>query len=82
MFDSEHLLSLQIRSYFKDLGIVESINDGIVKIKGLQDVANGEMVLFCLDSQNQVSGLILNLEANSVSAIVLGIDTEIKPVNL
>src|SRR5271156_4887673 len=73
-------LNIHLKSYFKDFGVVESVNDGIVKIKGLQSVANGEMVLFCIDNvDKQIFGLILNLEINNVSAIVLGLDTEIKP---
>jgi F0F1-type ATP synthase alpha subunit len=32
------------RSFFKNIGIVESVGDGIINILGLQNVANGEMV--------------------------------------
>jgi F0F1-type ATP synthase alpha subunit len=32
------------RHFFKNIGIVESVGDGIVNILGLQNVANGEMV--------------------------------------
>jgi len=71
-------LELNNRILFKDLGIVDSISDGIVNIKGLNDVANGEIVLFCTDI-GQISGLVLNLDINIVSAIVLSNDIEIKP---
>jgi len=48
------------RKFFKDLGIVESVGDGIINILGLQKAANGEMVEICTSEQNQ-KGLILNL---------------------
>jgi F-type H+/Na+-transporting ATPase subunit alpha len=63
---------------FKDLGIVDSISDGIVNIVGLNDVANSEMVLFCTE-KGYISGLVLNLDIYIVSAIVLDNDIEIKP---
>jgi F0F1-type ATP synthase alpha subunit len=48
------------RKFFKDLGIVESVGDGIINILGLQKAANGEMVEICTSERNQ-KGLILNL---------------------
>ena len=48
------------RKFFKDLGIVESVGDGIINILGLQKAANGEMVEICTSEINQ-KGLILNL---------------------
>ena len=48
------------RKFFKDLGIVESVGDGIINILGLQKAANGEMVEICTSEQNQ-KGLILHL---------------------
>jgi len=48
------------RKFFKDLGIVESVGDGIINMLGLQKAANGEMVEICTSEQNQ-KGLILNL---------------------
>jgi F0F1-type ATP synthase alpha subunit len=48
------------RKFFKDLGIVESVGDGIINILGLQKAANGEMVEICASEKNQ-KGLILNL---------------------
>jgi len=48
------------RKFFKDLGIVESVGDGIINILGLQKAANGEMVEICTSEATQ-KGLILNL---------------------
>jgi len=44
----------------------------------LTKVANGEMINFCVGNL-KISGLVLNLEATRVSAIVLGSDILIKP---
>ena len=63
---------------FKDIGIVDSISDGIVNIKGLNDVAYGEMVVFCTNTV-EVIGLVLNLDEVNVSAIILNNDIEVKP---
>lgn len=63
---------------FKHVGIVESICDGIVNIRGLKNVANGEMITFFI-SKFKIIGLILNLEITKVSAVVFANDVEIKP---
>jgi F0F1-type ATP synthase alpha subunit len=44
----------------------------------LAKVANGEMINFCIGNEN-IYGLVLNLESTCVSAIVLGSDIQIKP---
>ena len=36
------------RPFLNNIGIVESVGDGIVNILGLQNVANGEMVEICI----------------------------------
>jgi F-type H+-transporting ATPase subunit alpha len=69
-FDSDNL--------FLDLGIVVSISDGIVGISGLDNVANGEVIEFLAGSK-RIVGMVLNLEPEKVSAVVLGDDAEIKP---
>jgi F0F1-type ATP synthase alpha subunit len=38
---------------FSHLGIVEAIGDGIVSIKGLTNVANGDMIRFCISEKKQ-----------------------------
>jgi len=70
--------SYSLKSIFRNMGIVISIADGIVNIQGLNNVANGEMVSFCVGNK-QITGLVLNLESTKVSAVVLGDDFEIKP---
>jgi len=72
------LIKLDSTNLFLDLGIVTSISDGIVGIKGLDNVANGEVIEF-LAGKKRVVGMVLNLEPTKVSAVVLGEDSEIKP---
>jgi len=49
-------------------GTVVSVTDGIVRVHGLADVAYGEMLEF----PGNTFGLALNLEQDSVGAVVLG----------
>ena len=49
-------------------GTVVSVTDGITRIHGLSDVMQGEMLEF----PNNVYGVALNLERDSVGAVVLG----------
>ncbi len=49
-------------------GTVVSLTDGIVRIHGLNDVMQGEMIEF----PGNTFGLALNLERDSVGAVVLG----------
>ena len=51
-----------------DEGTIVSVNDGIVRIHGLANVMQGEM----LDFGDGLYGLALNLERDSVGAIVMG----------
>ena len=51
-----------------DEGTIVSVNDGIVRIHGLSNVMQGEM----LDFGEGLYGLALNLERDSVGAIVMG----------
>jgi F-type H+-transporting ATPase subunit alpha len=49
-------------------GTVVSLSDGIVRVHGLSDVMSGEMLEF----PNNTFGLALNLERDSVGAVILG----------
>ena len=69
----------QIKNYNVDLnvddvGTVLEIGDGIAHIHGLDKAMAGEL----LDFGNDVYGLVLNLEQESVGAVLLGGDTTIK----
>ena len=52
----------------RNVGTVVSVTDGIVRIHGLGDARYGEMLEFSADT----FGLALNLEQDSVGAVVLG----------
>ncbi|MFI4905183.1 MAG: F0F1 ATP synthase subunit alpha [Steroidobacteraceae bacterium] len=52
----------------RNIGIVVSVTDGICRIHGLADACYGEMIEF----PGSLFGLALNLEQDSVGAVVLG----------
>ena len=55
-------------SDYRSKGTVVSVTDGIVRIYGLSEVMQGEMILF----PGNVYGMAMNLERDSVGAVVLG----------
>ena len=69
----------QIGSYAVDVDVAEvgtivSIGDGIARVHGVQNTMAGEMLEF----PHGVFGIALNLEEESVGAVLLGDYTEIK----
>ena len=58
----------------KTEGTIVSLSDGIVKIHGLSDVMSGEMIEFPGDTY----GMTLNLERDSVGAVILGASGHLK----
>jgi F-type H+-transporting ATPase subunit alpha len=60
--------NLAVGAEMRTQGTVVSVTDGIVRIHGLADVMQGEMLEF----PNNTFGLALNLERDSVGAVVLG----------
>ncbi|WP_031410042.1 F0F1 ATP synthase subunit alpha [Thiomonas sp. FB-Cd] len=57
----------------KNQGTVVSVSDGIVRVHGLSDVMQGEMLEFPANKDGQPTyGLALNLERDSVGAVILG----------
>ena len=59
---------LNTRAEEKTHGTVISVTDGIVRVYGLSDVMQGEMLEF----PSNTFGLAMNLERDSVGAVVLG----------
>ncbi|MFY0663630.1 MAG: F0F1 ATP synthase subunit alpha [Natronospirillum sp.] len=59
---------LNVSSEAKNEGTIVSVSDGIVRIHGLADVMYGEMIAF----EGGLYGMALNLERDSVGAVVLG----------
>ena len=60
--------NMQVEQEAHNRGTVISVTDGIVRIHGLSDVMQGEMLAFPGNS----FGLAMNLERDSVGAIILG----------
>ena len=60
--------SLDVATEAKNEGTVVSVQDGIVRIHGLAEVMYGEMIEF----DGGLTGMALNLERDSVGAIILG----------
>ena len=58
----------QIMSLERNEGTIVSLKDGIVRLHGLDDVMQGEMISF----PGGIYGLALNLERDSVGAVILG----------
>jgi len=57
----------------RNTGTIVSLADGIVRIHGLSDAVQGEMLEFTANADGQPTyGLALNLERDSVGAVVLG----------
>ena len=64
----QRIEQLDVSSQATNEGTVVSVTDGIIRIHGLTDVQYGEMIEF----EGGVYGLALNLERDSVGAVVLG----------
>ncbi|MDA8327878.1 MAG: F0F1 ATP synthase subunit alpha [Betaproteobacteria bacterium] len=67
------LIKIQIQNLastteLRTQGTVVSVTDGIVRVHGLSDVMQGEMIEF----SGNTFGMALNLERDSVGAVVLG----------
>jgi len=60
--------NLDATSEARNEGTIVSVSDGIIRIHGLADVMYGEMIEF----EGGVYGMALNLERDSVGAIILG----------
>lgn len=59
----------------QNFGQIISVKDGVAFISGLRDIPMGSMVKF-LDTD--LMGMVLNLEAEQIGAIIFGDDTQIK----
>src|SRR6056297_2250875 len=64
----QRIEQLDVSSEARNEGIVVSVTDGIIRIYGLTDVMYGEMIEF----EGGVFGMALNLERDSVGAVILG----------
>lgn len=70
----ERIEHFEVVTEARSEGTVVSVSDGIVRIHGINDVMQGEM----LELPDNKFGLALNLERDCVGAIVMGPYTDIK----
>lgn len=73
------VLKEQIQNYNKtvevaETGTVLSVGDGVARIYGLENALAGELIEF----PNSISGMVLNLEQDSVGVVIFGEDKDIK----
>ena len=73
------LIKEQIKHYDdiieqKDVGTVMTVGDGVSVIHGLDNAMLGELLLF----PNDVYGMVMNLDEDSVGAVLLGSESTIK----
>ncbi len=64
----ERIQKFDVKAETRTEGTIISLKDGIIRIHGLTDVMQGEMIEFPGDTY----GMALNLERDSVGAVVLG----------
>ena len=64
----DKIAGLDLKATTKNEGTIVNVSDGIIRIHGMGDVMYGELIEF----ENGVFGLALNLEQDSVGAVVLG----------
>lgn len=73
------VLKEQIKNYNKTIevsetGSVLSVGDGVARVFGLEKAMAGELVEF----PNQIFGMVLNLETDSVGVVIFGNDRDIR----
>lgn len=72
-------LSAKLENYnvdvdLEEVGIVEKVGDGIATVIGMNNAMASEMV----ELPHGVSGMVLNLNADSIGVVLMGGDTQIK----
>ena len=63
---------------FSDIGVVISLSDGIARVRGLESVQAGELVIFF---PSEIKGMALNLEKDIVGVVIFGNDMEVQQGN-
>ena len=70
----EQIKRYESKLQVEDTGTVIQVGDGIARVHGLEKCMAGELLEF----PNEVYGMVLNLEEDSVGAVLFGSDTYIK----
>lgn len=71
---SEQIKGVSASSNLSEVGSVVSVGDGIARIFGLDNVAAGELLEF----SSGLKGIALNLEEDSVGAVLMGESSKVK----
>ena len=58
----------------EEVGVIEEVGDGIATVKGLNDAMAGELVVL----SGGVTGMVQNLNADSVGVVLMGGETTVK----
>ncbi len=74
----EHLKGIHTNVELEEVGTVLQIGDGIARIHGMNNVRANEMIEF----SSGVVGIVLNLEEDSVGAVLLGSSESVKEGDL
>src|SRR3989338_8673718 len=70
----EQIQNFDTRTQIAETGTVLKVGDGVARAYGLERAQAGELVTF----PNDVKGLILNLDEDSVGIAIMGSDTDIR----
>ena len=70
----QELEAYRTKLKLEGIGTILQVGDGIARIYGLEEIMAGELLEF----PGGVMGLALNLETNSVGAVILGSDRDLK----
>lgn len=62
----------------REKGVVVEVGDGVVQIYGLKKAMANELLIFTSSSTRKIEGMALNLEEDSIGAILFGSDRLIK----
>ena len=72
----DEIMGINNRTKVDHVGTVAKVNDGVAIVRGLSNVQYSELLEF--ESVENVKGLALNLEEDSVGVIILGDGATIK----
>lgn len=74
----EEVNNFNISPDIKEIGRVISIGDSIARVSGLDNAMSGEMLVF----ENDVAGIAMNLEEDSIDVVLLGSGSGIREGDL
>ena len=61
-------LSVLLSGTTEEIGLVESVADGVAKVRGLDHCLNNELIMFSMDTY----GIAMNLEEGDTGVVILG----------